>query len=308
MAEAQATSDGELDIDAVIAQLTTAKQASKHIHMKESDIYAVCEKAKEIFMEQPMLLELNAPIKIVGDVHGQFSDLLRLFSFGGMPPAANYLFLGDYVDRGKQSLEVIMLLFCYKIKYPENFFMLRGNHEASAISRIYGFYDECKRRYNAKMWKMFCGVFDCMPLSALIEEKILCMHGGISPSLNTLDDINKITRPYEVPDDGMVCDILWSDPEVGQKGWAASDRGVSFTFGEDVLTKFLVKLDLDLIVRAHQVVEDGYEFFAKRQLVTVFSAPNYCGDFDNAGAMMNVDQSLMCSFQVLKPAKAPTKK
>jgi serine/threonine-protein phosphatase PP1 catalytic subunit len=185
--------------------------------------------------------------------------------------------------------------------------MLRGNHEASAISRIYGFYDECKRRYNAKLWKTFCSVFDCMPLCALIEEKILCMHGGISPSLNSLDDINKLTRPYEVPDEGLVCDILWADPEVGQKGWGASDRGVSFTFGEDVLTKFLAKVDLDLVVRAHQVVEEGYEFFAKRQLVTVFSAPNYCGEFDNAGAVMNVDQALMCSFQILKPAKAAAK-
>jgi serine/threonine-protein phosphatase PP1 catalytic subunit len=165
--------------------------------------------------------------------------------------------------------------------------MLRGNHEASAISRIYGFYDECKRRYNAKLWKTFCSVFDCMPLCALIEEKILCMHGGISPSLNSLDDINKLTRPYEVPDEGLVCDILWADPEVGQK--------------------FLAKVDLDLVVRAHQVVEEGYEFFAKRQLVTVFSAPNYCGEFDNAGAMMNVDQALMCSFQILKPAKAAAK-
>jgi len=151
--------DDTFDVDAVIAQLVNAKGKSADKFLKETDVYTLIDRVRPVFLEQPTLLELNAPIKIVGDVHGQFSDLLRLFSFGGHPPAANYLFLGDYVDRGKQSLETICLLFAYKIKYPENFFMLRGNHEVSAISRIYGFYDECKRRYNAKMWKTFCGVF-----------------------------------------------------------------------------------------------------------------------------------------------------
>ena len=142
-----------------------------------------------------------------------------------------------------------------------------------------------------------------MPLTALVEEKIFCMHGGISPQLSSLEQLNALSRPCEVPDDGIVCDLLWSDPEPGLKGWGANDRGVSYTFGEDVLTKFMAKMDFDLICRAHQVVEEGYEFFAKRQLVTIFSAPNYCGEFNNAGAMMAVDENLMCSFQILKPAE-----
>jgi len=133
------------------------------------------------------------------------------------------------------------------------------------------------------------------------------MHGGLSPDLNSLEQIKRIHRPSDVPENGLLCDLLWSDPDKEIGGWGENDRGVSYTFGPDIVTKFLQKHDLDLICRAHQVVEDGYEFFAKRQLVTLFSAPNYCGEFDNAGAMMNVDETLMCSFQILKPAEKKTK-
>ena len=257
----------------------------------------------EIFLSQPCLLELEAPLKICGDVHGQYSDLLRLFEYGGFPPEANYLFLGDYVDRGKQGLEVICLLLAYKVKYPENFFLLRGNHECNSISRIYGFYDECKRRYNIKLWRVFCDVFNCLPFAAIVDEKIFCIHGGPSPELKDLQQIVQIKRPTDIPDMGMLCDFLWSDPDADLQGWGENDRGVSYTYGTDVVADFLAKFDFDLVVRAHQVVENGYEFFGKRQLVTVFSAPNYCGEFDNAGAMMTVDENLMCSFQILKPAE-----
>jgi serine/threonine-protein phosphatase PP1 catalytic subunit len=255
-------------------------------------------------VSQPVLLDLEAPLKIVGDIHGQYFDLLRLFEYGGFPPESNYLFLGDYVDRGPNGLETICLLFAYKIKYPLNFFMLRGNHESAAINRIYGFYEECKERYGLKIWKSFNDCFNCLPLGAIIEEKILCIHGGLSPDLKSLDQIRRIARPTEIPDAGLLCDLLWADPDTDQAGWGANDRGFSFTFGGDVVASFLKKHDFDLIVRAHQVVEDGYEFFAKRQLVTVFSAPNYCGEFDNAGAMMSVDSSLMCSFQILRPSNS----
>ena len=155
-----------------------------------------------------------------GDIHGQYNDLLKVFEYGGYPGDSNYLFIGDYVDRGKNSIECIMLLLCYKIKYEENFFLLRGNHENSSINRIYGFYDECKRRYNLKIWKYFVDVFNAMPLAALIDDKILCMHGGLSPELNDLSDIVNVKRPIEVPDQGLVCDLLWSDPDSSISGWA----------------------------------------------------------------------------------------
>lgn len=154
--------------------------------MSEGEVRGLCLKSREIFLQQPILLELEAPLKICGDIHGQYTDLLRLFEYGGFPPEANYLFLGDYVDRGKQSLETICLLLAYKIKYPENFFLLRGNHECASINRIYGFYDECKRRYNIKLWKTFTDCFNCLPIAAIIDEKIFCCHGGLSPDLQVI--------------------------------------------------------------------------------------------------------------------------
>lgn len=294
-----------MDIDAVIESLTSVRgnRQGKEVNLPEADIRDLCLESRDIFIDQPSLLELEAPIKIVGDIHGQYYDLLRLFEFGKFPPEANYLFLGDYVDRGKQSLETICLLLAFKVKYPLNFFILRGNHECASINRIYGFYDECKRRYSIKIWKTFTDCFNCLPVAAVIAERIFCCHGGLSPELKTFAQIKRFLRPTEVPDSGLLCDLLWSDPEKIIQGWADNDRGVSYTFGPDVVTKFLAKHDLDLICRAHQVVEDGYEFFSRRQLVTLFSAPNYCGEFDNAGALMSVDENLMCSFRVLKPAQ-----
>lgn len=212
------------------------------------------------------------------------------------------------MDRGQYGIECFCLLACYKIKYPDRIFVLRGNHESGPISRIYGFYDEVKRRFSVKLWKLFIETFNVLPLAAVIDEKIFCVHAGLSPDLVSPDLVNRIQRPTEVPEEGLICDLLWSDPEKGITGWAENDRGVSYTFGEDIVSSFLERNDLDLIVRAHQVVEDGYEFFAQRQMVTVFSAPHYCGEFDNAGAMMSVREDLMCSFQLLKPASDAFKK
>jgi serine/threonine-protein phosphatase PP1 catalytic subunit len=172
------------------------------VNLAEEEVRGLCLRAREIFINQPILLELEAPLKICGDIHGQYTDLLRLFEDGGYPPEANYLFLGDYVDRGKQSLESICLLLAYKIKYPENFFLLRGNHECASINRIYGFYDECKRRYNIKLWKTFTDCFNCLPVAALVNDKVLCMHGGLSPELSSIDQIKRIMRPTDVPDTG----------------------------------------------------------------------------------------------------------
>lgn len=297
-------------LDDIIGRLVDVRSSrpGKQVQLSEAEIKDLCVASRDIFMQQPNLLELEAPIKICGDIHGQYSDLLRLFEYGGFPPIANYLFLGDYVDRGKQNLETICLLLAYKIKYPENFFLLRGNHECASINRIYGFYDECKRRFNVRLWKSFTECFNCLPVAALIDDKILCMHGGLSPDLSNLDQIRNLSRPTVIPDSGLLCDLLWSDPGGrDMKGWGMNDRGVSYTFGADKVSEFLTKHDLDLVCRAHQVVEDGYEFFADRQLVTIFSAPNYCGEFDNAGAMMSVDENLMCSFQILKPAEKKAK-
>ena len=294
-----------LNIDQILEKLLEVRSfpPGKLVHLKESDISALCFAARDIFLDQPVLLELEAPLKICGDIHGQYYDLLRIFDTCGFPPENTFLFLGDYVDRGKQNIESICLLLALKIKYPNNFFLLRGNHESDSINRLYGFYDECKRRYNVKLWKKFTECFNCLPVAALVNDRILCMHGGLSPDLLTVDQIRKVVRPMNVPDNGFVCDLLWSDPALEVNGWGENERGVSFVFGPDVVNSFLHKQELYLICRAHQVVEDGYEFFANRKLVTVFSAPNYCDEFDNSAAIMNVSRDLSCSFKILQPAE-----
>ncbi|KAE8218835.1 hypothetical protein CF319_g7363 [Tilletia indica] len=298
------------DIDDMISRLLEAGYAPKipKPALKQAEIMAVCQAAREVFLSQPTLIELSPPVKIVGDTHGQYQDLLRLFDMCGYPPQANYLFLGDYVDRGKQSLETILLLLCYKIKYPENFFLLRGNHECANVTRVYGFYDECKRRVNIKIWKTFIDVFNTLPIAAVVASKIFCVHGGLSPSLSNMDDIRRIERPTDVPDYGLLNDLLWSDPSDTALDWEDNERGVSYCFGKAVIQQFLAQYDFDLICRAHMVVEDGYEFWNERTLVTIFSAPNYCGEFDNFGAVMSVSEDLLCAFELLKPLDGPALK
>ncbi|KHJ93254.1 Ser/Thr phosphatase family protein [Oesophagostomum dentatum] len=188
---------------------------------------------RQVFLSQSSMLEVQSPIKICGDIHGQYADVLRLFDRGGFPPMVNYLFLGDYVDRGHQNLECIALFFCYKIKYPGNFFILRGNHECAAINRVYGFFEECNRRYNStRLWLCFQEAFSTMPLTGLVAGKILCMHGGLSPKvqaarrywkksrtkraglrLKSLDQLRQIARPIDPPNPSLHIDLLWSDPD-----------------------------------------------------------------------------------------------
>lgn len=296
----------EVNIDHLISSLLEIGQSGKvpkKLPFKREEIQLLCQTAQETLLSQPSLIEISAPVKVVGDIHGQFTDLLRLFEMSGYPPSSNFLFLGDYVDRGPQSLETILLLLCYKIKYPENFFLLRGNHECANVTRVYGFYDECKRRSTVKAWKSFVSVFNCLPVASVIANKIFCIHGGLSPSLNTMDDIRKITRPSEIPDYGLLNDLLWSDPSETTQEWEDNDRGVSYCFGRSVVDEFLGRHEFDLVCRAHMVVEDGYEFFNGRTLVTIFSAPNYCGEFDNYGAVMAINEDLICSFELLKPVE-----
>lgn len=310
-------SDDELDtiIDSLIEvgsrRTYPSKKMKDKLPLSTQQIKYILAKSRQIFLEQPTLLRLSPPVKVVGDIHGQFHDLIRIFNSCGYPPHTNYLFLGDYVDRGHKSLETILLLLCFKIKYPENFFMLRGNHESANITKIYGFYDECKRRLplisgSHKLWKSFVDVFNTLPIAATINDKIFCIHGGLSPDLDNLKQIENIRRPTDIPDKGLLADLLWSDPDPLIKNfsltnWPKNDRGVSYTFGKKHVDHFLARFNMDLIVRGHMVVEDGYEFFNRRKFVTIFSAPNYCGEFNNYGAIMSVDQSLCCSFELLKP-------
>lgn len=297
-----------LDVDKAINQLLDYRNSStKQVQLPEGTIRLLCQVSREVFMQEGVLLELGTPMNIFGDIHGQYDDLLRHFDSLGYPPDIACLFMGDYVDRGRKSLETICLLLAYKIKYPDKMYLLRGNHESASINRIYGFYDECKRRYNIKLWKTFTDCFNCLPIAAVVESTIFCSHGGLSPDLHDFDQLRSLERPMDVPDEGLVCDLLWSDPDEDITGWGENDRGVSWTFGGDVVRSFLEKHDLSLVARAHQVVEEGYRFFEKRKLVTLFSAPNYCGEFDNAGGVLVVNKNLMCSLSILKPGSLTNK-
>jgi serine/threonine-protein phosphatase PP1 catalytic subunit len=289
----------------IIQQLLLTKNAplGTSACLSKMHIVWLCQKVRQIYLDQPVLLELRPPISVCGDTHGQFQDLLRLFDVCKYPPRTNYLFLGDYVDRGGQSIETVCLLFAFKISYPENFFMLRGNHECSYINRQFGFYDECVAHYDANLWRMFCEVFNCLPVAAVIDDKIFCVHGGISPSLTDLEQIRAIERPLEVPEEGLLCDLLWSDPEREIDGWDVNDRGTSYVFGAVALRDFLKLFKFDLVCRAHQAVMSGYDFpFDSDQgVVTIFSAPNYCYEFHNKGAVLQVGETLVCSFTVMEP-------
>ena len=242
-----ATDADELDVDSILERLLEARGfvPGVKIQLTESEIRGLCLKSREIFMEQPMLLELGTPIKICGDIKGQYYDLLRLFEFGGYPPDQNYLFLGNYVDTGKQSVETICLLLAYKIKYPENFFLLRGHHEIASINRIYGFYDECKERHNTRLWKTFIDCFNCLPVAAIIKKSIFCVHGGLSPDLQSMERIHRIMRPTDVPDQGLLCDLLWADPDKEANGWGKMTEGYRSHLGLKLCQNSL--LDMVLI-------------------------------------------------------------
>lgn len=262
----------------------------------------MCEFAKTILSKEENVHSVRAPVTICGDVHGQFYDLKELFQIGGDLPDNNYLFTGDYVDRGYYSVETVTLLVCLKVRYPSRITILRGNHESKQITQVYGFYDECLRKYgNANVWQHFTALFDYLPLTAVVEGNIFCLHGGLSPSIDTLDQIKQLDRIMEVPHEGPICDLLWSDPD-DRCGWGISPRGAGYSFGQDISEQFNHSNDLKLIARAHQLVMNGYNWSHDRNIITIFSAPNYCYRCGNEAAIMEVDEFMKYTFLQFNPA------
>ncbi|GAB5570200.1 serine/threonine-protein phosphatase 2A catalytic subunit beta isoform [Prionailurus iriomotensis] len=269
---------------------------------KKEPLCTLGEKAKEILTKESNVQEVRCPVTVCGDVHGQFHDLMELFRIGGKSPDTNYLFMGDYVDRGYYSVETVTLLVALKVRYPERITILRGNHESRQITQVYGFYDECLRKYgNANVWKYFTDLFDYLPLTALVDGQIFCLHGGLSPSIDTLDHIRALDRLQEVPHEGPMCDLLWSDPD-DRGGWGISPRGAGYTFGQDISETFNHANGLTLVSRAHQLVMEGYNWCHDRNVVTIFSAPNYCYRCGNQAAIMELDDTLKYSFLQFDPA------
>lgn len=271
-------------------------------NIKEGDVKELCARAKQILKGEANVHKIPAPCTIVGDIHGQFYDLLELFRVGGDIPDTNYVFMGDFVDRGYHSVESFLLLLVLKIKYPNRVALVRGNHESRQITQVYGFYDECLRKYGSvNVWKYCTDVFDLLPLASVVEEKIFCVHAGLSPSVQTLDQMGLVERHCEVPHEGAMCDLLWSDPE-DIDGWGLSPRGAGYLFGGDVVAKFNMTNKLELICRSHQLVMEGYKAMFNDTLVTVWSAPNYCYRCGNVASILELDEHLNKNFKIFEAA------
>lgn len=369
------------DLDKAIAQLRACRP------IPEPQVREICYKARELLIEEANVVTVDAPVTICGDIHGQFHDLMELFRVAGDVPDTAYLFMGDFVDRGFYSLESFLLLLCLKVRYPDRVTLIRGNHESRQITTVYGFYDECVRKYgSANVWRYCCEVFDYLALGAVVigastevpenrmqmqmqqfdtqgtlpeppgeiecevldangevRDKflrrqfnfvpgrgsrlspgldrdveppsspgtspiqpvqvppslfkapstttgaLLCVHGGLSPMIETLDQIRLLDRKQEVPHEGAMCDLLWSDPD-DIEGWGLSPRGAGFLFGADVVRKFNHHNDISMVARAHQLVMEGFKEMFEKQVVTVWSAPNYCYRCGNVAAVMEIGE------------------
>ncbi|KIK71171.1 hypothetical protein GYMLUDRAFT_185632 [Collybiopsis luxurians FD-317 M1] len=297
------------DLDRQIDQLKRCEPIS------EEEVKRLCLKAREILIEEGNVQMIDSPVTICGDIHGQFFDLMELFKVGGFCPDTNYLFMGDFVDRGYYSVETFLLLLALKVRYPERITLIRGNHESRQITQVYGFYDECQRKYgSSNVWRWCCEVFDYLALGAVVDGRVFCVHGGLSPNLQTIDQIRGIDRKQEVPHDGPMCDLLWSDPD-DISGWGLSPRGAGFLFGADItkagnislimdckMTAFAHHNAIDLIARAHQLAMEGYKMMFDRTIVTVWSAPNYCYRCGNVASILHLDEYLSQEYKVFSHA------
>jgi diadenosine tetraphosphatase ApaH/serine/threonine PP2A family protein phosphatase len=294
----------------------------------------VTRRGQEYLLEESNVQPVSSPVTICGDIHGQFYDLMELFRVGGEMPDMAYVFMGDYVDRGYYSLESFTTFLVLKARYPDKITLLRGNHESRQITQVYGFYDECQQKYgNANAWKYCTQVFDYLTLACLIDGRVMCVHAGLSPEIKTLDQVcgekkkrkrerimllrtiawrfllysrvffvfaqvRTIPRNQEIPHEGAFCDLMWSDPE-DIEAWQVSPRGAGWLFGYRVTNEFNRINRLDLIARSHQLVQEGYKyFFPDENLVTVWSAPNYCYRCGNVASILALDDKLNRDFKI----------
>ncbi|XP_022909850.1 serine/threonine-protein phosphatase 5 [Onthophagus taurus] len=282
--------DGKVTLEFMTELMELFKNQGK-LHRKYA--YKILLDVKTYFMEQSSLVDIKIgdedKFTVCGDIHGQFYDLMNIFDLNGLPSTTNpYLFNGDFVDRGSFSVECIFTLFGFKLLYPNHFYMSRGNHESITMNQIYGFYGEVKAKYTAQMADLFTEVYNWLPLAHCLNDRVLVMHGGLFSQDNvTLETIRTIDRNRQPPEDGPMCELLWSDPQP-QNGRAPSKRGTGCQFGPDVTKAFLELNKLDYIIRSHEVKNDGYEVAHDGKCITVFSAPNYCDTMGNKGAYITL--------------------
>lgn len=274
-------------------------RAQKNLHKKY--VYRILLAVIKLFKSLPTLVDIPVPqgkhFTVCGDVHGQFYDVLNIFEINGLPSTSNpYLFNGDFVDRGSFAVPVILTFFAFKLLYPNAFHMTRGNHETITMNSIYGFQGEVLHKYDKRCFDLFTEAFNLLPLGAVLERKVLVVHGGLfSRDGVTLDDIRKINRNRQPPESGLMCEVLWSDPQPFN-GRAPSKRGVGLSFGPDVTKRFLKENKLELLVRSHEVKASGYEVMHDGKCITVFSAPNYVDQMGNKGAFIRFEHDMKPKF------------
>lgn len=271
------------------------------------EVRSLLSQLKPIMHSKPNILKISSPVIIVGDIHGQYYDFLEMLLTTGLPPHVNMLFLGDIVDRGYYSIQTICLVFAFMVKYPTRVHIIRGNHESESISRVYGFYQECLQRYgeDSQVYSWFIDIFNLLPLACIINENLFAVHGGLSPSIESVDQIRVLDRFRDVPTEGPFADLLWSDPgENIDSGFSISPRGAGYLFAEDVLSHFLHLNRLDHLTRAHQLAQEGYRIYWNDKMSTVWSAPNYGYRCKNLASVMSVDEDGNRIFIQYKEAPA----
>lgn len=291
-------------IKALIGRLTDSQLLKgRAAQMAETDISNMCILLNEVLLEEPSCLSLNLDAKlfVVGDTHGHYTHLLQAMNELGHPPSANYLFLGNYVNRGDKSMETIVLLFAYKLLYPKSFHLLRGNHECDQLGRMYGFYAECTKRFSVHLWNIIIDTFNYLPFAALIENTFFCSHSGISPSLlytgctdpRSLQEYLSvwIPRPTATETNLLATHLMWSAPSVGVEKWEANPAGLGYLFGPSIVDEFCGRFRILQLVRSNEMLPEGYEFFAQNKLITIFSVPDYLGIYKNSGAIIQLVRS-----------------
>lgn len=274
-------------------------------HLEEKIFSALIEEASQIISQQPQLIHVSAPVYVVGDLHGNLRDLLRIFSLTSSPALSKFIFLGDYIDRGEFSVEVMIILLVAIVNFPQNVIMLRGNHEINSINSKYGFHEQLLKIYGpeSKLFEKFNNFFSFLSLSAIIDNKILCLHGGICPNLS-ISYLQNLTKPIQDPE-GIELNILWSDPILTIPDFSPSARGYGCNYGFSAISHFLRNENLELLLRGHECVIRGIEHLFSKKVYTVFSSSNYL-DSNNQGGIALIKaqpriQVKSCTYPPLDP-------